>query len=71
AFIKDGSIGSAKVGDLMSSNFQENVRGWRISRDGTMNINGSGPGSSRTVITNGKIEVYDSNNRLRVRMGIF
>ena len=71
AFIKDGSIGSAKVGDLMSSNFQENVRGWRISRDGTMNINGSGPGSSRTVITNGRIEVYDSNNRLRVRMGIF
>ena len=71
AFIKDGSIGSAKVGDLMSSGFQENVRGWRISRDGTMNINGSGPGSSRTVITNGKIEVYDSNNRLRVRMGIF
>lgn len=71
AFIKDGSIGSAKVGDLMSSNFQENVRGWRISRDGTMNINGSGPGSSRTVITDGRIEVYDSNNRLRVRMGIF
>ena len=71
AFIKDGSIGSAKVGDLMSSGFQENVRGWRISRDGTMNINGSGPGSSRTVITNGRIEVYDSNNRLRVRMGIF
>lgn len=71
AFIKDGSIGSAKVGDLMSSNFQENVRGWRISRDGSMNINGSGPGSSRTVITNGRIEVYDSNNRLRVRMGIF
>lgn len=71
AYIKDGSIGSAKVGDLMSSGFQENVRGWRISRDGTMNINGSGPGSSRTVITNGKIEVYDSNNRLRVRMGIF
>ncbi|MCW9227453.1 phage tail protein, partial [Klebsiella quasipneumoniae] len=66
AYIKDGSIGSAKVGDLMSSGFQENVRGWRISRDGTMNINGSGPGSSRTVITNGKIEVYDSNNRLRV-----
>ncbi|HHP1725077.1 TPA: phage tail tip fiber protein [Klebsiella pneumoniae] len=71
AYIKDGSIGSAKVGDLMSSGFQENVRGWRISRDGTMNINGSGPGCSRTVITNGKIEVYDSNNRLRVRMGIF
>ncbi|HFE4485854.1 TPA: phage tail protein [Klebsiella pneumoniae] len=71
AYIKDGSIGSAKVGDLMSSGFQENVRGWRISRDGTMNINGSGPGSSRTVITNGRIEVYDSNNRLRVRMGIF
>ncbi|HGW3275512.1 TPA: phage tail protein, partial [Klebsiella quasipneumoniae] len=44
AYIKDGSIGSAKVGDLMSSGFQENVRGWRISRDGTMNINGSGPG---------------------------
>ncbi|MBC4754606.1 DUF1983 domain-containing protein [Klebsiella variicola] len=71
AYIKDGSIGSAKVGDLMSSGFQENVRGWRISRDGTMNINGSWPGSSRTVITNGRIEVYDSNNRLRVRMGIF
>lgn len=71
AYIKDGSIGSAKVGDLMSSGFQENVRGWRISRDGTMNINGSGPGSSRTVITTGRIEVYDSNNRLRVRMGIF
>ncbi|HBM2881111.1 TPA: DUF1983 domain-containing protein [Klebsiella oxytoca] len=71
AYIKDGSISSAKVGDLMSNGFQENVRGWRISRDGTMNINGSGAGGARTTITNGKIEVYDSNNRLRVRMGIF
>lgn len=71
AYIKDGSIGSAKVGDLMSNGFQENVKGWRISRDGTMNINGSGAGGARTTITNGKIEVYDSNNRLRVRMGIF
>lgn len=71
AYIKDGSITNAKVGDLQSSNFSSGRSGWRISKNGTMEINGSGDGSARTTISNGKIEVYDSNNRLRVRMGIF
>lgn len=70
AYIKDGSIGSAKVGDLMSNGFQENVRGWRISRDGTMNINGSAGGTGRMVISNNRIDVYDDNNVLRVRLGL-
>ncbi|HAU6254662.1 TPA: DUF1983 domain-containing protein, partial [Klebsiella oxytoca] len=71
AYIKDGSITNAKVGDLQSSNYSSGQSGWRIGKNGTMEINGTGSGSARTTISNGKIEVYDSNNRLRVRMGIF
>lgn len=71
AYIKDGSIANAKVGDLQSNNYSSGRSGWRISKDGSMELNGSGDGSARTTISNGRIEVYDSNNRLRVRMGIF
>lgn len=66
AYIKDGTITNAKVGDLQSTNFVSGRSGWRFGKNGVLEINGSSGGYGRLVITGQRIDVYDDNNVLRV-----
>ncbi|EFM9252552.1 DUF1983 domain-containing protein [Escherichia coli] len=69
AYIKDGTITNAKVGDLQSTNFVSGRAGWRFGKNGTLQINGNSGGNGRLVINGQRIDVYDDNNVLRVRIG--
>ncbi|HHU4714969.1 TPA: phage tail tip fiber protein, partial [Klebsiella pneumoniae] len=71
ARIKNGSISSAKVGDLSSWNYVYNSQGWALSKDGFLQINGNVPGQGRTVLSNNGFAVYDSNGVARVTLGLF
>ena len=74
AIIGNASIGSAKIADWLESD-AVNSRGervWRLNmRTGEMQFNGAAGGSGRLTINNNLVQVYDGNNILRVRMGIW
>lgn len=70
AYIKDGTITNAKVGDLQSTNFVSGRSGWRFDKNGGLEINGNSGGNGRLVINGQRIDVYDDNNVLRVRIGL-
>jgi len=71
AHIIDGSIDSGSIANtLQSTNYVSNTSGWQINKAGTLYINGSG-GTGRMVISNNIIQIYDNNNTLRVRMGLW
>lgn len=72
AFIKDASIGSAKIGDWLRSDaigpngkpvFQVNMR------SGEFELNSAVAGEGRMNITNNYVRVYDASDRLRVELG--
>lgn len=70
AFIQDGSIDNAKIGNfIQSSNYVAGTTGWRLDKGGTFENNGYEAGNGRMVQTNNQISVYDGNGVLRVRMG--
>jgi predicted phage tail protein len=70
AFILDGTITNAKIGSFISStNYVPGVSGWRLSKDGTLEINGAVAGQGRLVVNNQYVAVYDANNVLRVKLG--
>ena len=72
ALIGDGWITNAMIGNVIQSNNYESQKlGWRIDKNGTFEINGNVEGGGRMTITNQLIRIYDSNNRLRVRLGIW
>lgn len=69
--IGDGTISNAKIGNyIQSNNYVANTSGWHINKAGTFYINGSA-GTGRMVISNTLIQIYDNNNVLRVRMGLW
>lgn len=69
--VVDGAISNAKIGNtIQSNNYVANTTGWQLNKTGTFYINGSG-GTGRMVITNTLISIYDNNNTLRVRMGLW
>ncbi|MBF7956120.1 phage tail protein [Rahnella victoriana] len=71
AVIKDGFITNAMIGDyIQSNNYVANTSGWQINKSGTFYINGTA-GTGKMVITNTLIQIYDNNNVLRVRMGLW
>ncbi|HBA4040479.1 TPA: DUF1983 domain-containing protein [Escherichia coli] len=70
AYIKDGTITNAKVGDLQSTNFVSGRSGWRFGKNGVLEINGNSGGNGRLVMNGQRIDVYDDNNVLRVRIGL-
>ncbi|MFW3997272.1 host specificity protein J [Klebsiella pneumoniae] len=71
AFIQDGTITNAKIGDfIQSNNYVAGSQGWRIDKSGTFEINGVA-GGGRMLISSTLIQIYDSNNVLRVRMGLW
>lgn len=70
AFIADGTITNAKIGSFISStNYVPGVQGWRLNKDGTLEINGAIAGQGRLTITHRAVKVFDSNDRLRVQLG--
>ncbi|NTZ93959.1 DUF1983 domain-containing protein [Pseudomonas koreensis] len=70
AFIMDGAITNAKIGNYISStNYIAGQQGWLLNKDGTLEINGIVPGQGRLVINSLNVSVYDANNVLRVRLG--
>lgn len=71
AFIKDGTITNAKIGNyIQSDNYIPGQRGWRIDKAGGFEINGVSA-SGRTLITAGLVQVWDANGVLRGRFGIW
>lgn len=82
ALIRDASITTAKIADLaitmakisdslQSDNYVEGQSGWRITKGGEFEINGSVAGGGRVKITNQLFEVFDGNGTRRVRLGIW
>ena len=70
AFIQDGTITSAKIGEfIQSDNFVDGTSGWRLTKDGEFQINSSLPGGGRMRITPLNIIVYDENDVDRVTVG--
>lgn len=71
AFIQDGTITNAKIGAfIQSNNYVAGTQGWRLDKNGNFEINGVA-GGGRMIINNQLIRIYDSNNVLRVRMGLW
>lgn len=70
AKIANGTITNAKIGgDIWSSNWANNSTGWRIYQNGNFQLNGN-TGSGRTVMNGSVIQMYDSGNNLRIKIGI-
>ncbi|WP_122603923.1 TipJ family phage tail tip protein [Pseudomonas viridiflava] len=70
AFIKNGSIDNAKIGDVLySSNYQAGRSGWVLRKDGIFEINSTIPGAGRILLNGNGLNVYDENNVLRVQLG--
>lgn len=71
SFIQDGTIENAKIGNfIQSNNYVAGTAGWRLDKGGSFEINGVG-GGGRMLISSTLIQIYDSNNVLRVRMGLW
>ncbi len=72
AVIGDASITMAKIADtLQSTNFVAGQQGWRLTKSGTFEINGSVSGQGRMQITHQLLQVWDANNVRRIRLGIW
>lgn len=70
AKIADAAITMAKIsGVIQSDDYVANVSGWRLTRAGAFEINGSIAGQGRINITNQAIKVYDGSGKLRVQIG--
>ncbi|MBG0660398.1 host specificity protein J [Enterobacter roggenkampii] len=70
AFIQDGSVDNAKIGNfIQSNNYVAGSQGWRIDKGGTLEMNGATSGQGRLTLNNTRMDVYDQNGTLRVRIG--
>ncbi|MFZ5275739.1 host specificity protein J [Enterobacter roggenkampii] len=70
AFIQDGTITNAKIGNfIQSNNYVAGSVGWRVDKSGTFENYGSTAGEGAMKQTNQTISVRDANNVLRVQIG--
>ncbi|XVJ46790.1 phage tail protein [Pseudomonas sp. UBT] len=70
AFIQDGTITNAKIGNyIQSNNYVAGTSGWKLFFDGTFEINGVVPGQGRSMMTNRSLRFWDVNGVKRVQMG--
>ncbi|HFK5629949.1 TPA: host specificity protein J [Enterobacter roggenkampii] len=70
AFIQDGMITNAKIGNfIQSNNYVAGSVGWRLDKSGTFENYGSTAGEGAMKQTNQTISVRDANNVLRVQIG--
>ncbi|MGF6127275.1 putative phage tail protein [Pseudomonas frederiksbergensis] len=71
AFIQDGTITNAKIGDYISStNYVFGVSGWAIFKNGGFEMNGQGAGSARIAINNNSVKLYHPNGVLAINMSV-
>ena len=72
AFIQDGTITNAKIGDMISTtDYVAGVQGWAIYRStGMFEFNGTGPGQSRMTINNSAIRMYHANGVLGIDLAL-
>ena len=69
AFIQEGTITSAMIaGYIQSTNYKFKVSGWRLDKNGTLEMNGS-TGGGQLKIDSDRIVFYDASNRPLVVMG--
>ena len=74
AFIKTASIGSAKFADWLESDAKGpgGVPVLRLNfRTGEIQLNAPVSGGGRMTLNNNLIQVFDANNELRTKLGIW
>ncbi|MEQ4617655.1 MAG: host specificity factor TipJ family phage tail protein, partial [Corticimicrobacter sp.] len=72
AIIGNGTVSFLKVGDdVQSTDYIPGQRGWRLAKGGAIEFNGPVAGGGRLTMSNQLIQVFDPNNVLRVRLGIW
>ena len=71
AFIQDGTITNAKIGNfIQSNNYDPGKAGWKLFFDGTFEINSSlGTGQARQVINNAGGKIFDAGGIKRYQWG--
>ena len=70
AFIQDGTITNAKIGNyIQSNNYVAGVSGWKLFFDGTFEVNGVVPGQGRSTMTNRSLRFWDAAGVKRVQIG--
>ncbi|WP_457265817.1 DUF1983 domain-containing protein [Pseudomonas sp. P5_C3] len=70
AFIANGSITMLKIGDsLQSDDYVAGTSGWKLTKAGIFEINGTIAGQGKMTMTNRALKVYDGSNVLRVQLG--
>lgn len=70
AFIQDGTITNAKIGNyIQSNNYDPQKAGWKLFFDGTFEINGVAPGQGRSMMTNRSLRFWDAGGVKRLQLG--
>lgn len=70
AFIQDGTITNAKIGNyIQSNNYVAGTSGWKLFFDGTFEINGAVAGQGRSIQTHRSLRFWDNNNVKRLQLG--
>ncbi|MGQ7808208.1 host specificity protein J [Hafnia alvei] len=70
ALIQDASITNAKIGSyIQSNNYVAGQAGWRIDKNGVLEMNSALPGGGRSVFDSNGIGVYDPNGVRRFAAG--
>jgi hypothetical protein len=71
AFIQDGSITNAKIGDyICSTNYVMGQIGWAIFKNGGFEMNGQGAGQARIAINNSAVKLYHPNGVLAINLSV-
>lgn len=72
AVIGTASISFAKISDtVQSDNFVPNISGWKLSKAGGLQINGSTADGGRMQIVNDALRLYYPNGQIGLEMGLF
>jgi predicted phage tail protein len=74
AFIRDGTITNAKIGDFIQSGNWDGKNGWHINKNGTatfrnIDIYGAVQGQGSMSITSSTITIRDGNGDIKVKLG--
>lgn len=70
ALIQDASITNAKIGSyIQSNNYVAGKAGWRIDKNGVLEMNSALPGGGRSVFDSNGMAVYDQNGVKRFAAG--
>lgn len=70
ALIQDASITNAKIGSyIQSNNYVAGKAGWRIDKNGVLEINSALPGGGRSVFDSNGMAVYDAKGVKRFGAG--